>query len=55
MPGGELVSVGDDFRARCWREDAQGARGLRVGGEGEGRRWGRGWAEVEGGWDEDED
>jgi WD40 repeat protein len=55
MPGGELVSVGDDFRARCWREDAQGARGLRVGGEGEGRRWGMGWAEVEGGWDEDED
>lgn len=55
MPGGELVSVADDFRARCWREDVGGARGLRVGGDGEGRRWGRGWAEVEGVWDEDVD
>ncbi|KAI4210625.1 MAG: hypothetical protein LQ351_006504 [Letrouitia transgressa] len=66
---GELVSVGDDLLARCWREDedeeeekrATGgegrplARELRTGGETGGRRWGRGWAEVEKGWDEDED
>lgn len=52
--GGELISVGDDYTVRCWREDQGRARDLRVGGEGEGRRWGCGWAEVEGGWDEDE-
>ena len=51
---GELVTVGDDFTARCWREDAAGARSLRLGGEGEGRRWGCGWAEAEKEWDDDE-
>ena len=52
--GGELVTVADDFTARCWREDAGMARNLRVGGEGEGRRWGKGWAELPAGcvWDE---
>lgn len=53
-PRGELVTVGDDFAARCWREDAAEARELRLGGEGEGRRWGCGWAEAERGWDDDE-
>ncbi len=48
---GELVTVGDDFTARCWREGPQ-ARDLRVGGEKEGRRWNCGWAEAEGDWDE---
>ncbi|KAI4160531.1 MAG: hypothetical protein LQ342_005638 [Letrouitia transgressa] len=66
---GELVSVGDDLLARCWREDEEdaddkrvsrgeerlSARDLRMGGETGGRRWGCGWAEVEKGWDEDED
>lgn len=52
---GDLVSVGDDYTARCWREGDQGeARELRVGGEGQGRRWGCGWAEVKEGWDDDE-
>ncbi len=51
---GELVTVGDDYAARCWREDGAGARELRLGGEGEGRRWGCGWAEAEKGWDDDE-
>lgn len=50
---GELVTVGDDFMARCWREGPQ-ARDLRVGGEAEGRRWGCGWAEVREGYDEEE-
>ncbi|KAL8741152.1 MAG: hypothetical protein Q9190_006212 [Brigantiaea leucoxantha] len=89
--GGELISVGDDFQARCWREDGdwdgaededgetasinrtkgdgfgrrgRGLRGeevgarardLRKGGESEGRRWGCGWAEIEGEeWDKEE-
>lgn len=53
-PRGELVTVGDDFAARCWREDAADARDLRIGGETEGRRWGCGWAEAEKGWDDDD-
>lgn len=53
-PTGDLVSVGDDFTARCWREDGRGeAREMRVCGEGQGRRWGCGWAEVKEGWDDD--
>lgn len=52
---GDLVSVGDDYTARCWREgDHEEARELRVGGEGQGRRWGCGWVEVKEGWDNDE-
>ena len=50
---GELVTVGDDFAARCWREGVE-ARDLRLGGEKEGRRWGCGWAEAEEGWDDDD-
>ncbi|KAK5681892.1 hypothetical protein LTS10_006426 [Elasticomyces elasticus] len=52
---GDLVTVGDDFTARCWREDGGGARGLRGCGEGGGRRWGSGWADVARGWDESDD
>lgn len=43
---GDLVSVGDDYLVRRWREDDVEARRLRVEGEGQGRRWGCGWAEV---------
>lgn len=53
-PRGELVTVGDDFAARCWRENGADARDLRMGGEQEGRRWGCGWAEAEKGWDDDD-
>ena len=53
-PNGELVTVGDDFAARCWREGGADARDLRMGGEKEGRRWGCGWAEAEKGWDDDD-
>ncbi|GAB7347217.1 hypothetical protein MBLNU459_g3321t2 [Dothideomycetes sp. NU459] len=42
---GDLVTLGDDFRARCWREGPR-ARELRINGEGEGQRWGCGWADV---------
>jgi WD40 repeat protein len=44
---GDLVSVGDDYLVRRWRENDVEARRLRVEGEGQGRRWGCGWAEVE--------
>lgn len=50
---GELVTVGDDFTARCWREGSE-ARDLRLGGEAEGRRWGCGWAKVTEGYDDGE-
>ena len=49
---GELVTVGDDFQARVWREGSE-AQDLRTGGENGGRRWGHGWAECLPGWDED--
>ncbi|KAK8154667.1 WD repeat-containing protein-like protein [Phyllosticta citrichinensis] len=52
---GDLVSIGDDYSARCWREDAALARDLRRGGEGEGRRWGSGWADVSDADDDDDD
>ncbi|RKF64775.1 Cell division cycle protein cdt2 [Erysiphe neolycopersici] len=42
---GDLVTVGDDFLVRVWREGDE-ARNLRTGGEQEGRRWGCGWADV---------
>ncbi|SMY21556.1 unnamed protein product [Zymoseptoria tritici ST99CH_1A5] len=51
---GNLISISDDFTARCWREDAGRARDLRTGGERSGGRWRCGWAEAEKGWDEDE-
>ncbi|MCJ1467740.1 hypothetical protein MMC07_006365 [Pseudocyphellaria aurata] len=53
--GGDLVSLGDDCTARCWREGrGSEARSLRVGGEGEGRRWGCGWAEAKDGFDDED-
>lgn len=50
---GSLISVGDDFRVRRWKEGSE-ARELRVGGEGEGKRWQCGWARVADGYDEDD-
>ncbi|KAL2260453.1 hypothetical protein VTK26DRAFT_5522 [Humicola hyalothermophila] len=47
---GKLVTVGDDFLVRCWSEGRDRAADLRLGGEGEGRRWGCGWADVGDGW-----
>ncbi|KAF2138711.1 uncharacterized protein K452DRAFT_360949 [Aplosporella prunicola CBS 121167] len=52
---GELVSIGDDYTARCWRECQREARELRNCGESEGRRWGCGWSEMRAGWDDDDD
>jgi len=51
---GKLITVGDDFLVRCWREGGD-ARDLRMGGESEGRRWGCGWADMDEKYDEDDD
>ncbi|KAG4441385.1 hypothetical protein IFR05_003142 [Cadophora sp. M221] len=51
---GDLVTVGDDYLIRCWREEGDDAKDLRVGGEKDGRRWGSGWADVEEGYDDDD-
>ncbi|KAK2751446.1 hypothetical protein FQN55_000720 [Onygenales sp. PD_40] len=51
--GGELVTVSDDLHARCWREGERG-RDLRVGGDGEGRRWHCGWADLKDSGDDEE-
>jgi WD40 repeat protein len=46
---GELVTKGDDFSAKCWREkDPNAAREMRLCGEGKGARHEWGWAEVDG-------
>ncbi|RDW78621.1 uncharacterized protein DSM5745_05473 [Aspergillus mulundensis] len=50
---GELITVSDDYSARCWREGSE-ARDLRAGGETEGRRWRCGWADTKDSY-EDED
>ncbi|KAI1005663.1 hypothetical protein K3495_g2557 [Podosphaera aphanis] len=50
---GALVTVDDAFLVRVWREGDE-ARQLRIGGEGGGRRWNCGWAEVDGNYDDDE-
>jgi WD40 repeat protein len=52
---GDLVTISDNFAARCWRENAEGARELRACGEGGGKRWKSGWADVELSWDKDEE
>lgn len=52
---GSLITVGDDFLVRCWRDDGEEARDLRMGGEGDGRRWHCGWADVGDGIDEDDE
>lgn len=52
---GELFTVGDDFFVRCWRENRNEARDLRILGERDGRRFAHGWAEVDEEYDEDDD
>jgi hypothetical protein len=51
---GDLVTIGDNFAARCWRENGEKASELRACGESGGKRWKCGWAEMESSWDEDE-
>ncbi|KAK4192892.1 WD40-repeat-containing domain protein [Podospora australis] len=51
---GKLVTVSDDYSVRCWRSGREQASDLRTGGEGEGRRWGCGWADVGDAWEGDQ-
>ncbi|KAH8429573.1 WD40 repeat domain-containing protein [Aspergillus melleus] len=51
---GELITVSDDYSARCWREGPD-ARDLRVGGEADGRRWRCGWAETKDSYDDEDE
>lgn len=51
---GRLVTVSDDFHVRCWQEGNE-ARDLRTSGEGQGKRWMCGWADVDGSCDDDDD
>ncbi|KAI8932022.1 hypothetical protein NX059_010916 [Plenodomus lindquistii] len=51
---GSLISVSDDFRVRRWKEGRE-ARDLRIGGEGEGKRWQCGWAAVDEKYDDEDE
>lgn len=51
---GELISVSDDYSARCWREGPE-ARELRNSGETEGRRWECGWAATKDSYDDEDE
>lgn len=51
---GSLTTISDDFHARCWRENSNEARELRMSGGKGGRRWMSGWADVDESYDEDE-
>jgi WD40 repeat protein len=52
---GNLVTISDDFKGRCWREDRGSAKHLRTVGENGGERWNCGWADVPASWDESDD
>ncbi|EXJ84169.1 hypothetical protein A1O3_04836 [Capronia epimyces CBS 606.96] len=51
---GNLVTTADDYTSRCWREDAQQARALRLNTDRDLARYQSGWAEVQKGYDDDE-
>ncbi|KAL3467865.1 WD40-repeat-containing domain protein [Aspergillus heterothallicus] len=51
---GELVTVSDDYNARCWREGPE-ARELRTCGENEARRWRSGWADIKDSYDDEDE
>ena len=52
---GDLITLGDDFQVRLWREGGNHARNLRLSGEFGGERWKAGWADVGEDYDEDDD
>lgn len=49
---GDLVTISDDFTARCWREDQEHARMLRSDQDEGADKYMCGWAEMEDGYDE---
>ncbi|PWY88998.1 WD domain protein [Aspergillus heteromorphus CBS 117.55] len=53
-PDGELITVSDDYSARCWREGPE-AREIRTSGKTEGRGWRCGWAETKDSFDDDDE
>ncbi|KAI1624674.1 WD40-repeat-containing domain protein [Exophiala viscosa] len=53
---GNLVTTADDYTTRCWREDADEARALRLNTERDAyARYMSGWADVLDGYDDDGD
>jgi WD40 repeat protein len=51
---GELITVGDDYHARCWREGPE-ARELRRQGQKDGRDWQCGWAATTDSYDDEDE
>lgn len=51
---GELITVSDDYSARCWREGPE-AREFRVNGQTEGRGWQCGWAATKDSYDDEDE
>ncbi|KAJ5690551.1 hypothetical protein N7462_004943 [Penicillium macrosclerotiorum] len=51
---GELISVSDDYSARCWREGPE-ARELRSSSNVEGRGWQCGWAATKDSYDDEDE
>ncbi|KIW59990.1 hypothetical protein PV05_00246 [Exophiala xenobiotica] len=52
---GNLVTTSDDYTTRCWREDADKARALRLNTDRDVGRHHSGWADVSRGYDDEED
>ncbi|KEF55756.1 uncharacterized protein A1O9_08507 [Exophiala aquamarina CBS 119918] len=50
---GNLVTVADDHTSRCWRQDPETARALRLNTDLEVERHNSGWAQVNPGFDDD--
>ncbi|EPS32777.1 hypothetical protein POX_d05069 [Penicillium oxalicum] len=51
---GELITVSDDYSARCWREGPE-ARELRRQGHKDGRDWQCGWAATKDSYDDEDE
>ncbi|KAK5060223.1 hypothetical protein LTR84_010108 [Exophiala bonariae] len=52
---GNLVTVADDHTSRCWRQDPEKARSLRLNTDREAVRHNSGWAQVDPEFDRDDD
>lgn len=52
---GNLVTVADDHTSRCWRQDPEKARALRLNTDREVMRHNSGWAEMNPGFDRDDE
>lgn len=52
---GNLVTVADDHTSRCWRQDPEKARSLRLNADREAVRHNSGWAQMDPEFDRDDD